>query len=165
MRENPASHRASGRPHFRTYYETVFCLAEPDITVIPMRKILLSLALCGPAWTAHAQHFHTDDVPIYEGVWNVRFADQRAARLEVRDWNGTWRETGSTRALPAVCRGKKFPITVQHSTPEEFEFTVWGTAIDASCPETSYVFKPLDGKTLEASIEPAGKATMKRVRP
>jgi hypothetical protein len=129
-----------------------------------MRKILLPLALCSLACAAQAADSH-DDAPLYEGVWNVRFTGQRAARFELRDWSGFWRETGSTTALPSACRGKKFPVTVQVSTPEEFEFTVWGSSVNAACPDTSFAFKPIDPKRLEASVDAGGKATMTRLRP
>ena len=125
-----------------------------------MRKILLSLALGALAAAAGAADRH-DDAPIYEGVWTVRLAGQRTARFELRDWNGTWRETD--KALPAACRGRKLPATVQHSNPEELEFTVWGSSVDKRCPDTSYSFRPVDEGTLEADHE-GGKATMKRVR-
>ena len=127
-----------------------------------MRNLLLSLVLCAGAGAAAAADLH-DDAPLYEGVWNVRLAGQRSARFELRDWNGTWREAGG-KALPAACRGKKLPATIQHSTPGELEFTVWGSSVHRDCPDTSYVFKPRDDRTLEAELADGGKATMTRVR-
>lgn len=131
-----------------------------------MRKILLPLLLSLlPAAAAIAQdhdHAEQDDQPLYEGVWTVRFAGHRTARLEVRDWTGTWRETGAAKATPAACRGRKIPVTVQHSTEHALEFTVFGSSANKACPDTSYEFRPVDAKTLEADLE-GGKATMKRV--
>jgi hypothetical protein len=131
-----------------------------------MRKIPLLLLLCVVGFAAHAKdHFDHDDAPFYEGVWNVRFVGQRSARFELRDWAGTWRETGAQKDLPAACRGKKFPVSIHHSTTEELDFTVWGSSVNPACPDTRYVFNPRDDKTLEAPVEPGGKATMTRLRP
>jgi len=128
-----------------------------------MRKILLPLVLCLPALVAAADsHSEADDVPIYEGKWTVNLPGHRTARFDLADWLGTWSETGT--AVPAACRGRKMPVTVQHSTTEQLEFTVFGSSVSPACPDTSYVFKPLDGKTLEASLDAGGKATMKRAR-
>ena len=128
-----------------------------------MSKILLSVALAACACCAFAEE-ETDDVPMYEGVWNVRFEGHRAARFELRDWAGTWRETGAGKDLPKACRGKKLPVTVQHSTLTALEFTVWGSQANPACPDTSYTFKPRDGKTLEIAGDSGPRATMTLLR-
>jgi hypothetical protein len=131
-----------------------------------MNRILLPLAACAlclclsPA-RAQDGHLH-DDAPLYEGAWNVKFSDQRAARFELKDWNGTWRETGSPKAVPPACRGRKLPVTIQHSNPREFEFTVWGSTVGTGCPDTSFTFKPRDGRTLEAEMPSGVRVTMTR---
>lgn len=165
---SPLDVRSARRLWSAADYETVFCMSEPTFGApaappipLSMRKILTPLLLCVLASTAAAADLH-DDAPIYEGVWNVRLAGQRNARFELRDWAGTWRET--SKELPAVCRGRKMPVTVQHSTPEELEFTVWGGTVHKDCPDTGYVFKPRDTKTLDADLATGGKATMTRMR-
>jgi hypothetical protein len=98
----------------------------------------LSLAVC-------AQHAEADDQPLYEGAWTVRVGDQRAGRLVVKDWEGTWVDTGPAKTVPAACRGKKLPVTVHHSTPVNFEFTAWGITVSPDCPNTSFVVHPEAG--------------------
>lgn len=131
-----------------------------------MRKILLPLLLflALPACALAQDHDHTDadDQPRYDGVWNVRLADGRTARFELREWGGTWRETGGSKAVPSACRGKKMPVTVQHSTEATLEFTVFGSSANKACADTSYEFKPVDTRTMTADVD-GGKATMKRV--
>jgi hypothetical protein len=132
-----------------------------------MKRILLPLAACAlylcilPA-RAQDGHLH-DDAPLYEGAWNVRFGDQRAARFELQDWNGIWRETGSLKTVARACRGHKLPVTVQQSNPREFEFTVWGSTVGKDCPDTSFTFKPRDERTLEAETASGVRVTMTRV--
>jgi hypothetical protein len=129
-----------------------------------MRKtlpLLLACLLPAAAFALGHSHAEQDDQPLYEGVWNVRFADGRAARLELRDWGGTWRETGSRGHLPAACRGKKMPVTVQHSTQEGIEFSVFGSSVQKACPDATFEFRPVDARTMEAEIDGA-KVTMKR---
>ena len=131
-----------------------------------MRTTLATLLLaCLPLAGAFAQdhdHAEQDDQPRYDGVWSVRLAGGRSARLELREWGGTWRETGARGGLPAACRGKKMPVTVQHSTEDGVEFTVFGSSANKACPDTGYLFKPVDAKTLEADLAGGGRATMKR---
>ena len=133
-----------------------------------MRNLLpsLLLALCLPVAGLAQDHAHSDqdDQPIYEGVWSVRLADGRAARFELREWAGTWRETGARGALPAACHGRKMPVTVQQSTAEGLQFTVFGTSVNPACPDTSYTFKPLDAKTMQAALDGGSTATMTRAR-
>lgn len=129
-----------------------------------MRKIFLTLALAALACSAFPQgHSDQDDAPLYEGVWNVRFEGRRSARFELHEWSGTWRETGAQHGIQAACRGRKFPVSVHHSTGHALEFTVWGSSVNPACPDTLYVFKPRDAKTLDAALDAGGKVTMVRV--
>jgi hypothetical protein len=131
-----------------------------------MRKILppLLLALCLPAAALAQEHNHAeqDDQPLYEGVWNVKLANGGSARFELHDWVGTWRETGARSGLPASCRGRKLPVTVQHSTEEGVEFTVFGSSVNRACPDTGFAFRKVDDRTLEAALADGATATMKR---
>jgi hypothetical protein len=105
----------------------------------------------------------TDDMPLYDGTWTLRLPDRHAARLVVADWAGTWQPTGpQARDTAAPCRGKKVPITVQHSTRSAFEFTAWGSAVSPACPDVSYSFQPVDAGTLMGQTGTGGKVTMTR---
>jgi hypothetical protein len=131
-----------------------------------MKRLLLPIAACAlyaALAPAHAQdgHLH-DDAPLYEGVWNVKFTDKRAARFELKDWNGTWSETGALQPVAPACRGRKLPVTIQHSNAREFEFTVWGSTASKDCPDTSFTFKPRDARTLEAQMPSGVRVTMTR---
>jgi hypothetical protein len=132
-----------------------------------MKRLLLPIAACAlvlslPTARAQDGHLH-DDAPLYEGVWNVKFTDKRAARFELKDWNGTWRETGALQPVAPACRGRQLPVTIQHSNPREFELKVWGSTASKDCPDTSFTFKPRDGRTLEAEMPSGVRVTMTRV--
>jgi hypothetical protein len=129
----------------------------------PMHKPLISLALLACHATSFGQHAHTqEDSPLYEGTWSVQLEGARRARFVLRDWNGTWRESGATKTMDAVCRGKTYPVTVQHSNPDEFEFTVWRSTTSAKCPDSTFVMKPVDDRSLAGSSQLDAKVTMRR---
>jgi hypothetical protein len=131
-----------------------------------MRNHLICLLLCTLPFVAFAKAEH-DDVPIYEGTWNVRL-NGRSAKLVVQDWEGTWQETGPSRResrASQTCPAKPYPISVHHSTPDEFEFTAWGSSISPSCPDISFAVKPVDAGTLVGTTAAGDKVTMIRVKP
>src|SRR6476619_6210110 len=108
-----------------------------------MRTFLLAAVLLAALpLSALSQHADADDVPLYEGAWNVRLDGGRTARFVLKDWEGTWIETGPAGSVTPACRGRKFPVTVQHSTTEHLEFTAWGSSISTACPDTSFELKP-----------------------
>jgi hypothetical protein len=151
-----------------------------------LRKSLLLLALCLPI-AVFAQHDHDekdingdegdreapshgsdrkDDAPVFAGVWNIRFDHGGSAVLDLRDWDGFWTEKGRSK-MPAVCQGKKLPLTVQLTHPDfGLSFTVFASTVDPKCPNISYRFNPVDAtaKTLKATTRGNGPATMKLVR-
>lgn len=118
------------------------------------RMILSSLLCCLFTSTAFAQPIQTDE---YEGKWTAVIrkgqADERVGRLVVKNYAGTWLEVGTKGAKSNPCMSKKaFPITVQESTKEEFEFTVWSASVlPSSCPDLGMSLKPIDAKTLEGT--------------
>jgi hypothetical protein len=129
-----------------------------------MKKTLLALLACATCFCAFAhEEDEGDDVPLYEGVWTVRFEGHRSARFALRDWAGTWQETGKGDPAVAACGRRKVPVTVQHSTPAHFEFTVWGSKAGAGCPDTSFVFQPVKDGVLEGASPAATGVVMKRV--
>jgi hypothetical protein len=129
-----------------------------------MTKTLLTLALLACHATSFAQHAHTqEDSPLYEGTWSVQLEGTRSARFVLRDWNGTWRESGAAQTMDAACRGKTYPVTVQHSNSEQFEFTVWRSTKSPKCPDTTFVMKPVDERSLAGASPMDSKVTMRRV--
>jgi len=123
---------------------------------------LLALLLCSLPCAVQSEGPH-DDVPIYEGTWNVRLGDGHAARLVVQDWQGTWQETGARQpAASSPCRGKPLPVTVHHSNTAEFEFTAWGSTVSATCADIAVSLKPLDARTLEGTTGAGVRITMTR---
>lgn len=126
-----------------------------------MRRASIALVLCSLALAAHAKE--EEDVLLYEGEWTLRGPGGQAARLLISQWDGRWQETGTKRtAGDAACRGKPFPVTVHHSTPSEFEFTAWGSAIAPACPDVHYSMKPVDPRTLEGTTGTGAKVRMTR---
>jgi hypothetical protein len=143
---------------------------------LTLRRSLLILALCLPIAAIGQSGPHDDDdddgggshrdddVVLFDGVWNVRFDGGGSAVLDLRDWDGFWTEKGRA-VMPAVCQGKKLPLTVQGSTPDRgLSFTVFGTSVNLQCPDLSYRFKPVDARTMRATLKSGGTATMKLVR-
>jgi hypothetical protein len=128
-----------------------------------MRNILISLLVCTTPLAAFALAEH-EDVPIYEGAWTMRLAG-RPAKLVVKDWEGTWQETGprGAGANPA-CRAKPYPISVHHSNPREFEFTAWGSSVSPACPDISFTVKPVNDKTMSGTTTTGDAVTMTRER-
>ena len=127
-----------------------------------LRAALLCLLLCSRPLIARAQE-EADDTPMYEGTWAMHLPGHRAARLVVADWAGSWQETGpADRGADPKCRGRRFPITVQHSNPTEFEFTAWGSAVSPACPDITFSVKPVDAKTLAGLTGTGARITMTR---
>jgi len=143
--------------------------------IFPLRKSLLVLALCLPVAAVQALAGVDDEGEIssgagedvrYNGVWNVRFEHGGTAVHDLRDWGGSWPEEGRSK-MPAVCQGKKLPLTVQLTHPDlGLSFTVFASTVDPKCPNISYRFNPVDAtaKTLKATARGNGPATMKLVR-
>ena len=131
-----------------------------------MRNVLLAaLLLSALPLPALSQHAEADDVPLYQGTWNVRLDGRRSARLVLDEWEGTWVERGPARTVGAACRGKKIPVTVQHSTTEHIEFTAWGSSISSACPDTSFELRPAGGPDrMEGETDTRAKVQMTRAR-
>jgi len=126
-----------------------------------MRTALAALLLSTLSLAVSAQHTDADDQPLYEGAWTVRFDGQRQGRLVVREWEGTWVDTGPAKTVHPACRGRKLPVTVHHSTPVNFEFTAWGETVSPDCPNTSFVVHPEAGtKALVGETATSGKVRM-----
>ena len=94
----------------------------------------------------------------YDGTWSVRLTapdgKAQAATLILKAYDGTWQDrSGSRRAAPGVCAGKKIPISVQASTPTALVFTVWGEAVSPSCPTLTVVLTPRGDTLLEGPVD------------
>jgi hypothetical protein len=141
-------------------------------STLSLRKSLLALALCLPVAAAQAQAADDAEREIssgagedvrYNGVWNVRFDGGGSAVLIFTPQGESWVEKGRA-AMPKVCQGKRLPMTIQGGTDEGVQFTVFGSPIDKSCPDITYIFRVVtDAKvqTLRARLpHGGGMATM-----
>jgi len=137
-----------------------------------LKKILIWVALCGICLSAASIHAAdmddddehvNDDIPAFEGSWNVKFSNQRTARFDLQGWDGTWQETGPRKIVPPACRSKKIPVTVQHSHAAVLEFSVWGSSVAKDCPDVSYKFKVVHENKLVAVTKDGVSVTMTRI--
>ena len=139
--------------------------------IFSLRKSLLVLALCLPVAAAHAAAAADDEGEIssgagedvrYDGVWNVHFDGGGSAVLIFSPQGESWMEKGRV-VMPKVCHGKNLPLTIQGGTDKGVQFTVFGSPIDKSCPDITYIFRVIpDAKvrTLKARLRGGGVATM-----
>lgn len=116
------------------------------------------LALAGALVCATAAAESQDTVE-HDGTWNVRIDGDartaRQARVVIDDFEGRWQELGPKRAGDP-CRGSKpFPITVQETTAEGIEFTVWSEMVNKACPDFALVLKVVDERTLVGTLKAA----------
>jgi hypothetical protein len=135
-----------------------------------LRKYLLLLALCLPVATL-ALAAGDDEGEIssgagedvrYNGVWNVHFDGGGSAVLIFTPQGESWTEKGRS-VMPKVCQGKNLPLTIQGGTDKGLQITVFGSPIDKSCPDITYIFRVVsDAKvqTLKARLQGGGVATM-----
>lgn len=140
-------------------------------SIFSLRKSLLLLALCLPVAAAQALAAGDDGGEIssgagedvrYNGVWNVHFDGGGSAVLIFSPQGESWVEKGRA-VMPKVCQGKSLPLTIQGGTDNGVQFTVFGSPIDKSCPDITYVFRVVsDAKvqTLKARLQGGGVATM-----
>lgn len=115
-----------------------------------MKNLLASLACIACAAPTLAQPADTQE---YDGKWTATIvggpAGNRVGRVAIANFAGTWTEVGKKNSSNGGCIGKKpFQITVQESTTDEFEFTVWSAMVSSACPDLSITLKPVDAKTL-----------------
>jgi hypothetical protein len=116
------------------------------------------LALAGGLVCATAGATSQDTVE-HDGTWNVRIEGgariARQARVVISDFDGLWQELGPKRAGDPCRSSKPFPITVQESTAEEIEFTVWSEMVTKACPDFALVLKVVDERTLVGTLKAA----------
>ena len=132
------------------------------------RRTLIGLSF-GVLWLTPA--FAQRDVESLEhdGKWVVRVqgveGGYQSGRLVIEDFAGSWRDTsGKAAVIDKACRGKTFPITVQRTTASALEFTVWGSSVNAACPDLTVNIAAVPGKVQEGTIGAAGKIRMERPR-
>lgn len=121
-----------------------------------LKRLLFSVLAAGLCSTAAWAQM--DDTNEYDGRWTVLVqgdpVGERAARISLGEFAGTWVEIGSKKQRMNPCLSKKpFPITVQQSKPTVLEFRVWAASVVPGCADFSVTAKPLDPKTVEGSTE------------
>jgi hypothetical protein len=126
------------------------------------RHALLAVALAGFGGAATA----AEDIVAYDGRWDVLVPQRPTVRLVIQDFVGTWQEVGKA-ADPkrAACLNKKLPLTVQHSSSKELEFTVWGVDVSPGCPNLTIALKPVDDRTMEGTVDDAQPIRIRRQKP
>jgi hypothetical protein len=100
-----------------------------------------------------------------DGTWSARIdGDARTARqgrVVISNFEGRWQELGPRRTGDP-CRGTKpFPITVQKSTKQELEFSVWA-AQSSKCPDFAFTLKVVDERTLVGTTEDGREVRLTR---
>jgi len=95
----------------------------------PRLLLAAAVSVFGTAASAQAVSSMTHD-----GKWlaTIQTADggRQSARFVLQDFGGEWiGAAGRKAATGTACAGKKLPITVQESTAEALEFTVWATQL------------------------------------
>jgi len=140
-------------------------------TTLLLRKSLRLAALCLPLAATSALAAADDLGEIssgagedvrYNGVWDVRFDGGGSAVLVFTPQGESWVEKGRA-AMPKVCQGKRLPMTIQGGTDQGVQFTVFGSPVGKSCPDTIYIFRVVPGakvQTLKARLQGGGVATM-----
>jgi hypothetical protein len=92
----------------------------------------------------------------HDGTWNVRIdggaRNARVARVVISDFGGRWQELGAKRASDPCRSSKPFPITVQESTAEGIEFTVWSEMVTKACPDFALALKMVDERTFVGTV-------------
>lgn len=130
---------------------------------MPLKTILLMLA--GAATVVPALSQSLGDVT-YSGTWSIRKADSGKAlpvTVQIRDFDGTWLgpiDVKAANGQAVACKRRKFPITVQESNINQFEFSVWGQAVDKSCPNLSFSLKPTGKNQFEGTSDEFGPVTL-----
>ena len=141
------------------------------VTSLFTSSVLLIGALSATGASAQAE----PDVP-HDGLWSatITAADgkRQVARLELRQFSGSWQGSVPTAAgAKGVCKGRKFPVTVQQSNASGLAFTVWGDQVAPACANLTVELTPVptanrpsrpDDQQFEGKIEPGGRLRLVR---
>jgi len=103
----------------------------------------------------------------HDGKWlaTIQTADGggQSARFVLQDFGGEWiGAAGRKAATGAACAGKRLPITVQESTAEALEFTVWATQLSPKCANLTIETKPAGKDAFEGTIDSIGTIRITR---
>ena len=103
----------------------------------------------------------------HDGKWlaTIQTADggRQSARFVLQDFGGEWiGAAGRKAATGAACAGKRLPITVQESTAEALEFTVWATQLSPKCANLTIETKPAGKDAFEGTIDSIGTIRITR---
>ncbi len=137
-------------------------LVIPAKTMKPRHLLAVAASVFATAAAAQAE----PDVP-RDGNWSatIHTADgnRQTARLVLRQFSGDWIGAGGrTPATGSACAGKKLPITVQTSTAEVLEFTVWASQVSAKCANLTITAKTVGENGFEGAVESVGKIRLTR---
>jgi len=124
------------------------------------------LALAASVFATAAAGQAEPDVP-HDGNWlaTIQTADgsRQSARFVIRQFSGDWIGAGGRNpATHSACAGKKLPITVQASTAEALEFTVWASQVSPKCPNLTIEVKSVGKDVFDGKVESVGTIRVTR---
>jgi len=128
----------------------------------PRPLLAAAVSVFGTAAAAQAVSSMTHD-----GKWlaTIQTADggRQSARFVLQDFGGEWiGAAGRKAATGTACAGKSLPITVQESTAEALDFTVWATQLSPKCANLTIETKPAGKDVFEGTVESVGTIRMTR---
>jgi hypothetical protein len=128
----------------------------------PHPLLAAAVSVFGTAAAAQAVSSMTHD-----GKWlaTIQTADggRQSARFVLQDFGGEWiGAAGRKAATGTACAGKRLPITVQESTAEALDFTVWATQLSPKCANLTIETKPGGKDAFEGTVESVGTIRMTR---
>ena len=129
-----------------------------DYPTDTMKTRLLAVATSVFATAAAGQ---AEPDVVHDGNWSatIQTADgsRQSARFVIREFSGEWHAGGGKNpATGSACAGKKLPITVQASSVEALDFTVWATQLSPKCANLTIETKSVGKDVFEGTVESVG---------
>ena len=118
------------------------------------------LAVAASVFATAAAGQAEPDVP-HDGNWlaTIQTADgsRQSAKFVIREFAGDWIGAGGRNPVThSACAGKKLPITVQVSTAEALDFTVWGIQVSPKCVDLTIELKSVGKDVFEGTVQSVG---------
>jgi hypothetical protein len=118
------------------------------------------LAVAASVFATAAAGQAEPDVP-HDGNWlaTIQTADgsRQSAKFVIREFAGDWIGAGGRNAVThSACAGKKLPITVQASTAETLDFTVWGAQVSPKCVDLTIELKSVGKDVFDGTVQSVG---------
>lgn len=103
----------------------------------------------------------------HDGKWLATIqtseSGRQTARFVIQQFSGDWTgAAGRTSATRSACAGHKLAITVQASTAEALDFTVWGSQVSPKCADLTIVTRSVGNDVFEGTVESVGTIRLTR---